>query len=186
MECIAKDKNLKILIATPAKHYVSTEYAKCLVDLITHLSKEFTGQFEYRQDQGSCIPEQRNRLVLEAMALGCTHILWLDSDMMFPPNIVHKLLSFNAAIAAATYYNAYDRSINHVVTPTETYASLGCSLVKLSVYNTLGIPYHTFGWNALERKHTSEWRELFKRLPKGIPVKFFEDPEVKHLHHTYI
>lgn len=51
----------------------------------------------------SILPEGRQRLVEHARETGCTHILWLDSDMRFPRETIHMLLRHDADIVGCNY-----------------------------------------------------------------------------------
>ena len=42
-------------------------------------------------ERGSLIAYQRENLADQALEAGATHLLWLDSDMKFPPNLIHRL-----------------------------------------------------------------------------------------------
>lgn len=43
--------------------------------------------------QGYTIAENRNYLVAQAIKNGCTHLLMVDDDMIFPENTLNKLIS---------------------------------------------------------------------------------------------
>lgn len=49
----------------------------------------------------SVLPVVRNRLVRDAINSGATHVLFLDSDMRFPPDTLLRLLSHDKDIVAA-------------------------------------------------------------------------------------
>lgn len=48
--------------------------------------------------QGTIIQNQRADLCLDAMREGCTHILFIDSDMTFPQDLVGRLLAHDKEI----------------------------------------------------------------------------------------
>lgn len=52
---------------------------------------------------GTYIPVARQELAEEALAQGYTHILWLDSDMRFPSDILFRLLRHNKEIVGINY-----------------------------------------------------------------------------------
>jgi len=54
-------------------------------------------------ERGSLIAYQREELAERALASGATHILWLDSDMKFPPNLVHLLFKHQKPLVACNY-----------------------------------------------------------------------------------
>lgn len=49
------------------------------------------------------LPEVRHRIAGEAVLEKCTHLLWLDSDMIFPPDTLHRLLRHNVAVVGVNY-----------------------------------------------------------------------------------
>lgn len=54
-------------------------------------------------ERGSLITYQRENLADNAINGGATHILWLDSDMKFPPNMVHRLFKHDLPVVACNY-----------------------------------------------------------------------------------
>lgn len=60
--------------------------------------------------KGSMLPKNRNTLVDEAIALNCTHLLQIDSDVTFPPHALARLLFHKKAFVGATYAR---RSLPH-------------------------------------------------------------------------
>lgn len=55
------------------------------------------------QERGTILSNMRNNLAREALKFGATHILWLDSDMVFPADALLRLLSHKKPIVAANY-----------------------------------------------------------------------------------
>ena len=53
--------------------------------------------------RGSLIVDSRESLVEKALLEGATHILFLDSDMLFPEDALHRLFSRNEPFVAANY-----------------------------------------------------------------------------------
>lgn len=54
-------------------------------------------------ERGSLISFQRENLADQALKGGATHILWLDSDMKFPPNMVHRLFKTGLPLVGCNY-----------------------------------------------------------------------------------
>ena len=60
------------------------------------------------QDMALLIPNSngpidsiRNELVTQAFMLDCTHIFWMDSDQVYPSNVLPKLIAHNLPIVCA-------------------------------------------------------------------------------------
>jgi hypothetical protein len=111
---------------------------------------------------GSEIAMQRQQLVDEALDTECTHILWLDSDMKFPANLLDGFLSHDKDIIACNYStrvpphrpvafksaNDLDVRLTAGTGIEEAYAvGLGAMLVKREVYEKLSRPHFSVEWN---------------------------------------
>ena len=81
---------MKLLIAVPTTDYVHAEFMRCLVELTAHLIREGT-DVTVRIMGGTLVYIARNKIALEAMENEYTHVLWLDSDMVFGKNILDDL-----------------------------------------------------------------------------------------------
>ena len=82
---------MKLLVAVPTTDFVHVEFMKCLVDLSIKLQKDGV-DFQVKPLGGTLVYVARARLAHYAMNEGFTHVLWLDSDMTFGPDIVDDLL----------------------------------------------------------------------------------------------
>lgn len=76
----------KILIAVPCMDSVAAQFSQALAML------EKEGKCLVSFVIGSLIYNSRNDLVRQALKLECDYILWLDSDMVFPPETLKYLL----------------------------------------------------------------------------------------------
>ena len=82
---------MKLLVAVPTTDFVHVEFMKCLVDLSIKLQKDGV-DFQVKPLGGTLVYVARARLAHYEMNEGFTHVLWLDSDMTFGPDIVDDLL----------------------------------------------------------------------------------------------
>lgn len=76
----------KILIAVPCMDMVSARFAQCLATLRKN------GQCAVSFLIGSLIYDSRNKLAAMAVEMEADYILWLDSDMVFPPDTLDRML----------------------------------------------------------------------------------------------
>ena len=76
----------KILIATPTIESTMTDYTRSLVGLDRSGYKAVLGITEQ-----TLVGAARTSLVKQALDAGCDHILWIDSDMIFEGDILHRL-----------------------------------------------------------------------------------------------
>lgn len=81
---------MKLLIGVPCVDYVHAEFVKCLTQLILQL-KEDRVDFTLFLNPGSLIHIARDKIASKAINEGYTHVLWLDSDMVFGPKILEDL-----------------------------------------------------------------------------------------------
>ena len=81
---------MKLLIAIPAMDFMVTEFVKSLLKLTNKL-KDDGIDFETRIEAGTLVYFARDKLARYAMNNTFTHVLWLDSDMVFEPEILEDL-----------------------------------------------------------------------------------------------
>lgn len=81
---------MKLLIGVPCVDYVHTEFVKSLTALILKLQRDGV-DFTLDINPGSLIHIARDKIACKAINKGYTHILWLDSDMVFGPDLLEDL-----------------------------------------------------------------------------------------------
>lgn len=93
---------MNLLIAIPTMDTVPVEFMKSLVALIEELQLEGVN-YEVAYETGTLVYMARDRLADVAINGDYTHVLWLDSDMVFEPTLLEELQfsgkSFVTAIA---------------------------------------------------------------------------------------
>lgn len=77
----------KILIAIPCMDMVSARFAQSLATL------KKVGQCTVSFIMGSLVYDSRNKLASYAVQMEADYILWLDSDMVFPPDILERMMA---------------------------------------------------------------------------------------------
>jgi len=80
---------MKTLIAIPCMDTVQTQFTRCLVDLTRTAPPDTSVCFK----QSSLIYDSRNLLALTAIENNYDRVLWLDSDMIFPTDVLTRLHS---------------------------------------------------------------------------------------------
>ena len=83
-------KPFKLLIAVPCMDYVHVDFMNSLLNLCQHLQHEGTC-YKAEIQSGTLIYFARNRLANKAVCENFTHILFLDSDMVFDESIVETM-----------------------------------------------------------------------------------------------
>lgn len=88
-----------ILICVCCKDNAPIELTQCLTEMAVNTNVAYG--FTYYK--GAAIEIARNAAVREMLNGTYSHLLFIDDDMQVPPDLVSKLLSLNADIAAAPY-----------------------------------------------------------------------------------
>lgn len=152
------DKLARVSICVPCRDMVHAAFAFDLARLLRHsgsLGLDVLPHF----CMGTLIVNQRESLVEMAIEAGSTHVLWLDSDMMFPPDTLQVLLQHDQSIVAGNYatrqyphktvaYTALHDWTSYVVHDGPTADSLievdaigmGCMLTSMEVIKAMPLP----------------------------------------------
>ena len=82
---------MKLMVAVPTVDYVPADFVKSLAQLSLRLGRERIPA-DVEIVGGTMVYIARERLAHRAIRDEYTHVLWLDSDMIFKPSIVEDLL----------------------------------------------------------------------------------------------
>lgn len=82
---------MRLMIAVPTTDYVHADFLKSLVGLTAELNRKHIAH-DVEIAAGTLVYIARNRLACRAINEGYTHVLWLDSDMVFGNKVVEDLL----------------------------------------------------------------------------------------------
>lgn len=98
-------KPLKLLIVVPSGTHWIADFATSMLSLVGYLSmKPLPGygsvEFRVMNVKGSILPNQRLDGLRAAQNGNFSHLLYVDSDHTFPPNMVHRLLAHNKDVMA--------------------------------------------------------------------------------------
>lgn len=91
--------NTHVLIALPTTGVVKTKTVFSLLRML----KQHPVNFSIATKESSILHWSREHLVKQALAGGCTHILFVDSDMFFEADSLDKLLKRDKDIIGAPY-----------------------------------------------------------------------------------
>lgn len=95
---------IRVAVCVPCMSQMASVFAFDLTRMVAATGRE-RPDIELRLffNMSSVLPRQRHELVLQATEAGCTHILWLDSDMRFPKHTLARLLAHGEPIVGANY-----------------------------------------------------------------------------------
>ena len=82
---------MKLLIAIPTYDYMHFQFVECLTKLIRKLDADGV-KFRVVFQGGTLVYVGRDKLAREAVKGGYTHMLWLDSDMIFTEDLLDDLM----------------------------------------------------------------------------------------------
>lgn len=102
-----KDK-MKLLIAIPCYDTAEAEFLKCFSDLIVRLAKDGYN-FEVKVISGTLVYLAREELAHYAVRNGFSHVLWLDSDMVFEPDILDRMLAHGKPFVSAAFRSRHGK-----------------------------------------------------------------------------
>ena len=94
--------NLKIGIGLPTNRGIKPKTLQSILELIAHNSYDYSILVS---TEGFNTAENRTWLTAKLAKEGCTHILFLDDDMIYPPDALERLLSHDKDIVGAKYHN---------------------------------------------------------------------------------
>lgn len=177
---IRKNKKARIAVCVPARDQMHTATSFALWYLCERLCKE---GIEHRLfvSPGTLIANQRHELVRCAYDWGATHVLFIDSDMMFEPEHIIQLLEFDEDIVGAAYSKRVEPLIvtawtkidewDTWIRPEEQTDShikvaamgLGCCLIKMNVFDRISLPWFQLGFNQERQQYTGEDIEFFRK-----------------------
>lgn len=98
-------RDVKVSICTPSGETWDRKYGISLVNLVVYSFGRCPRglsslELSISNSVGSILPQSRTRLVQDALARKATHVLFIDSDQTFPPDTLHRLLSWEVPVVA--------------------------------------------------------------------------------------
>lgn len=120
---------------------------------LTEVLKNFPYDYNILFSEGCVLHYIREKLVMKAIEIGCTHILFIDSDMQFNQKAVLKLLARKKDIVGANYNRRSMPLSSTVILPqnkqpkglvTVIGVATGFLLINLDVFRTISHPW--FFW----------------------------------------
>ena len=178
---------MTIFICMPARDTCHADTAICLAALARATPRNVP--LAFASFHGSSISQLRNLHTEHALAQGASGILWVDSDMRFPPDTATQLLAHNKPIVGATYRRRgkpYQPLGEFTGTEGLVPAKLlpgGMMLVRRAVYERLRRPWYSEHYAADGEFSTDDTYFCRAAIAAGIKIWCDLDltKEVSHL-----
>jgi len=158
-------KHNYIAVCTPARDMVHTMFTYDLVNMVCFHTLNTNDAISLKISEGTLIANQRAELSLDAMREGCSHILFIDSDMRFPQDMISRLLAHDLDIVATNcarrrmptgptaqiYKENGDRELVWSM-PDSTglqevgSVGMGVMMIKAGVFKALSEPWYETPW----------------------------------------
>jgi hypothetical protein len=141
---------MKIIIGMPSGDMVHKGFTICYGEMLYYCFINRIGLVP-ADIRATSIERGRNSIVRAALEANATHILWLDSDMRFPSDVLGTFLSHDKDIVGATYrQRRHPHAPAHTELPDPSDALMrqvarlpgGMLLVRTSVYEKLDLPWY--------------------------------------------
>lgn len=94
---------MKLLIAIPTTDFIHHEFMRSLVKLIERL-KDDGIDFDVEIKSGTLVYHARNLLATKARQEGYSHVLWLDSDVVFTEDLLDDLMFSGKDFVSGIYH----------------------------------------------------------------------------------
>lgn len=196
--CIASSGNCK------------TQFANALLGLFTYFSSKPLMPEQPEQYitailvESSSLAYNQHALLVKAREWKATHILWVEDDMTFPHDALHRLFARRQPWVGANYpmrsgppfeYTALALDGQRVFTGPEStgleeclYTGYGVTLMDITIFDKIEMPYFEMPWASGNEYATSDSYLAKKIREAGIPIYVDHDlsKQIGHIgNHTY-
>lgn len=93
----------KLLIGVPTLDYMNVEFVRSLTALLMRL-KDDGVNFDLDIESGTLVYIARERIANKAINEEYSHVLWLDADMVFGPDLLDDLMFCGKAFVSGVYH----------------------------------------------------------------------------------
>jgi len=133
--------------------------------------------------QGPYVFSNREQVAEDFLKTDCTHLFFIDSDMLFQPEVLDKLIADDKDIVGAQYNRRVDKegvpvvATRYQLNPNDqlpqrvfkNYAvATGCVLIKREVFNKIPKPWFFHGTEESPRGEDIYWCE--KCIKNGFEI----------------
>lgn len=157
----------KVMVAVPSSDLVQARFVSSLVGMLATPIPD-THVF-YCNQISSRITENRNGLVKVAQEQGHTHILFVDSDMLFPPTGLLQLLMHGKDIVGATACHRKEGDGKAIGIPLDMDEPFSASKNRLARMQIMGLPFTLIKMSVFEKLKKPYFAEPFDEHGELVP-----------------
>lgn len=202
MECF------KPHICIPSSGQCRTQFAVSLAGLVGYFSSNLITPETKEQGlcivnvESSCISDNRERLVMNAIAQGATHVCFIDDDMAFEADVLHTLARRGLPIIGTNYpfriaqggftalhLNQQDRIVTDETTSgvqEVNYSGFGFCLLDIKVFKAVPQPWFQTYWHPEMMRYSTE-DQPFAEKCRAAGFRWYVDHDAsKKLKHVGI
>lgn len=179
---------MKIALGLPTNRLIKPKTAKSILELVVYSRHNYHFIVSTR---GYNTSENRNYIAAQAVNNGCTHLFFVDDDMILPPDTLERLLAHNKDIVGGVYLTKYEQQEPVVEyldeqRPKDLFKvgaiGTGCLLIKTEVFKKVPQIWFNYEWNANGSVRMShDWYFCYKARQHGYEI--WADPtlDIKHI-----
>jgi hypothetical protein len=149
------------MVAIPSMGVWRAETARCVTAMFAAFTRKFPkAEIVLGTQSLSMLVQSRHNLVVKALQRKSTHVLFIDSDMVFPPDTLERLLRRNKGVIAVnattrsfpTKHIAHDKDGKVIDSRDKTgveavqHVGLAVGLIETSVLQGLTPPLFLMDW----------------------------------------
>jgi hypothetical protein len=174
--------NTSVSILVPTKDTVYSHFSYSLSNMIK-LTTQMGIETHLFFDASTILINQRESLIKQAIEVGSEWVLWLDSDMMFPPSVLMRLLAHNEDLVGCNYMKRSYPFKTVAFTDTSDWENwipiqysnelveaeavgMGCFLMRTKLFKELQKPYFEYTYQPKTEDWGGEDFTLFKKFNK--------------------
>lgn len=173
---------MKLGICVPMYNIVPASFVVNFIHRLTELNNNGRNyEVKIYIQQGTVIDAARNSLVQLALKDECDYLMFIDADMLLPPNSIDELIDMNLPIVSGLYFTKgkpylpvarikkNEDDENHKFLEDFEFGKvmkvagvgLGCCLIKAEVFKSLEYPWFKFEWKEVTGVITQLGEDLY-------------------------
>lgn len=180
---------IRLITAVPSMGTWDYRFGMCLAAMVSAFAQVRAGlgrqSMVLRHHKGSVLSKSRHQLLMSGLDFNATHLLFLDSDMTFPPLTAHYLLKRQRRVIAANCPTKNFPSIptargkDNVIITSEGKTGVervwrigtGVMLLDLSIFRKVKGPWFEVHWDEGTGDYVGEdWFFCQLLETHGIPI----------------